>query len=182
MFTSDQNKWSLMHVCTLNNKNNHIEQIFVKSICIFGLKIHYQIYRCQLFFYLVFVIQLHKINIRKSYKCTKYNTKSLKIVIIYIFHWINTYYSSISHSTWLGLSHVSSWQDPQAAVHGSSYALQLHRFVLQDFEQLQWIILRRVSGAAFMTDITGTNWLASSFQPHFSKSISHSLPIQTMIW
>ena len=61
MFTSDQNKLSSIYACTLDNENNHIEQIFVKSLYIFGLRKQYQIYLCQLSFVdLIFIIQLNR--------------------------------------------------------------------------------------------------------------------------
>ena len=62
------------------------------------------------------------------------------------------------------LSHASICHGPHPAWHGSPYFLLLRRG-WQPFLQLQWIILRRLSGAAFIFIIIGTNLLSSSFQP-----------------
>ena len=59
-----------------------------------------------------------------------------------------------------GLSHSSICHGPQTVEHGSPYLLQEQRSVLQAVEQLQCMIFNRLSGAAFIVDITGTSRLS----------------------
>ena len=81
-----------------------------------------------------------------------------------------------------GLSHSSIWHGPQTVEHGSPYLLQEQRSVLQAVEQLQYMIFNRLSGAAFIVDITGTSRLSCRFHAQFLGSIPSSFPAQTKTW
>jgi len=80
-----------------------------------------------------------------------------------------------------GLLRVLTWQGPQAEMHGSRFFQQEQQSVLQEFRQLRWVTFKRMCGAAFIVDITGTNWLSRRFLPQSMASIPYALPIQVMI-
>lgn len=79
-----------------------------------------------------------------------------------------------------GLSQFWSWHGPHAAVHGSPYLLQEQRNVLQALEQLQWMIFKRLSGAAVICDIIGISWSFCMLHPQFTASMSSCFPVQVM--
>ena len=90
--------------------------------------------------------------------------------------WISR--QSSSHKGWLcGFSQFITWHDLHVR-----YLLQLHHCVQPSVLQLQWTIYRRLSGAAALFVMAGTNRLSSNFHPQSMGFMSPFISAHSMIY
>ena len=91
--------------------------------------------------------------------------------------------SSSLSSTWLlEFVHAVPLHWPHAGDHSKSCLRQVHLALAQSSEQLHLIILRRDSGAADKSVITGTTWSTFTIQPQSATDMPSSSPLHCLIW